>query len=103
MEYVVRALTTVRVRVGTQLVVSLHRRNVTEDETWMTETCTTSSAIEMHMTGLKTVAKGETALNRNDTTRGTMIFVVPTLTTLTDNVSLKEDATKEESTLFPTT
>jgi hypothetical protein len=99
----VKALTIVRVRMGTRPAVSLHRRNVAEDETGMIEAYTTSSATEMHATGSKTSAKSETASNRNDTMKGTMIIMVPTMTNLTDNVPLKEDAMKEESKHFPTT
>jgi hypothetical protein len=51
MERRVRTLTTVRVHVRTRPAVSLHQRNMTEDETGMTETCTTSFVIEMHAAG----------------------------------------------------
>jgi hypothetical protein len=96
-KYEVKTLTNVRVHVGTWPAVSLHRRNVVTDETGMIETCTTSSTIEMHADRSKFGSKNETASNGNDTTRGTMIIMVPSTTNLTDNIPLKGGAMKEES------
>jgi hypothetical protein len=56
MKHGVMGLTTAKVFVGTQQAVSLHRRNVAEDETGMTEICATSSVVEMHAAGSKTGA-----------------------------------------------
>jgi hypothetical protein len=86
----VMSLTTGRVRAGTQLAVSLHRRNVAEGETGMTETCAMSSATKMHTTGSKTGVRSASALNRSDIKRGIMTTMVPIMTNLTDSILLKE-------------
>jgi hypothetical protein len=44
------------------------------------------STIEMRVAELKTGAQSETAFNRNDTMRGTMIIMVPSMANLIDNV-----------------
>jgi hypothetical protein len=62
-----------------------------------------SSAAEMHVTGLKFDTESESALNRNNTMRGTMITMVPTMTNLTGSAPLKKGITQEESKLSPTT
>jgi hypothetical protein len=103
MESRVRNLTTDRVHMGTWLAASLHRRGAANSVIRMTETCMTSSAVEMHADGSKTGAKSESALSRNDTMRGTMIYMVPSITNLTDNAPLKEGVMQEESKPFPTT
>jgi hypothetical protein len=68
-----------------------------------TVTCTMSSTAEMHTTGLKFDTESESALNRNNAMRGTMITMVPTMTNLTSSAPLKEGITQEESKLSPTT
>jgi hypothetical protein len=103
MECRIRTLTTARDCVETRPAASLPQRNAAEDDTRMTMTCMTSFATEMHTTRLKIGAKSENALNRNDTTRGIMIIMVPSTTNLSDNALPKERTMKEESKLFPTT
>jgi hypothetical protein len=66
-----------------------------------TVTCMTSFTIEMPATELKTGGKNETAPNKNDMMRGTMISVAPSMTNLTDSAPLKEGAM--ESKPFPLT
>jgi hypothetical protein len=61
MKHGVTSLTTVRVSMGTRQAVSLHRRNMTKDETRTIEICAMSSALEMHTTELKTDAKSASA------------------------------------------
>jgi hypothetical protein len=95
MKYGVMSLTTNRVRAGTQPAISLHRRNVAEGRIGMTEICVTSSAVEMHVTGLTTSVRSVSALSKNNVIRGTMIIMVPSMTNLTDSALLKEGATQE--------
>jgi hypothetical protein len=59
MKHGVMSLTTDRVSMGTRQAVSLHQRNMTEDETGMTEICVTSSAAKMHVAGSKTGIRSE--------------------------------------------
>jgi hypothetical protein len=61
----------------------------------MTVTCITSSAMEMPLAGSKIGAKNETAPNKNDVTRGTMIIMAPSMTNLSDNGPLKEGPVTE--------
>jgi hypothetical protein len=89
----VRTLTTAKARAGTRPAVSLHRRNAIEDETG---THVTLFTVEMNVIRLKTDAKSKTASNRNDTMRETIIIMVPSITSLTDNVPRKEDAINDE-------
>jgi hypothetical protein len=102
-EYGVTSLTTGGVPTGTQPVASLHQRSTAEGVIGMTATCATSSAAQMRMAGSKFDAKSKSAWSRNDTTRGTMIIMVRTMTNLTDNTPLKEGIIQEESKLFPMT
>jgi hypothetical protein len=81
----VSTLTTARVRMMTRPAVSLHQRNAAKDETEITETCVTSSAIEMHATGSKTDVKNETVSNKNNAMRGTMTIMVPSTMNHTNN------------------
>jgi hypothetical protein len=83
------SLTTDRVLVGTQQAASLHRRSVADGVGETTVTCTTSTAAEMHATGLKISAESESALNRNNMMIGIMITMVPTMTNLTGNTPVK--------------
>jgi hypothetical protein len=103
MKHRVMSVTTGRVPMGTRLAVSLHQRNMTKDEIRMTEICATSSAIEMHTTGLKTGARSVSALNRSSVKKGTMTTTVTIMINLTDSILMKEDTTQEESKLFPMT
>jgi hypothetical protein len=98
-----RILTTDRVREVTWPTVCLHKRNTAEGETETTMTCPTSSAIEMPTTGSKTGAMNETASNRSDAMKGTMIIMARSMTNLNDNAPLKEGIMKEESKPFLTT
>jgi hypothetical protein len=86
----VTSLITDRVPMGTRPVASLHRRCMAEGMIGMTVTCVTSSMIEMHAFGSKTGAKSESACSGNDTMKGTMLIMVPTMTNLTNNAPLKE-------------
>jgi hypothetical protein len=99
----VSTLTTARAHVGTQLVVSLPRRSMAENEIRTTGTCATSSAIEMLVTGSKIASRSETVLDVNNTMKGTMTTMVPSMIDLTDIIIQKEDATKAGSKLFPMT
>jgi hypothetical protein len=92
----VMSLTTNRVRAGTQLTLSLHRRNAAKGEIGMNEICAMSSAAKMHANGSKPSV-------RSDVKRGTMTTMVPIVTNLTDIVLLKEGAMQEESRTFPMT
>jgi hypothetical protein len=98
----VMSLTTGRVHVRTHLSVSLHRRNVAEGETRMTETCVTSSMAKMHVVGSKIGVRRVSALNRSNVKRGTMIIMVPIMTKLTDGALPREGAMQEESRPFAT-
>jgi hypothetical protein len=97
------SMTIGRVPTRTQLAVSLHRRNAAEDETGMTETCATSSVVEMHVAGLKTGTSSASALNRSSIKKGTMTTMVPIMINLTDSALTKEGIVQEESKLFPMT
>jgi hypothetical protein len=101
MKHGVTSLTTDRVLMGTRQAISLHQRNVAEDKTGMTEICATSSAAEMHMTGLKNGARTMSALNRSSVKKGTMTTMIPIMANLTDSVLPKGGAMQEESRLFP--
>jgi hypothetical protein len=99
----VRSLTTGRVCAGTRPIVSLYRRSTAESVIGMTETCMTSSTVEMHMTGSKTGAQSESTLSRSGTMKGTVITIVLSMTNLTNNAPLKEGIMQEESKHFPMT
>jgi hypothetical protein len=103
MKHGVTSLTTSRVTMRTQQTVSLPRRNAAEDETGTTEICSTSSAVEMHATGLKTDIRSASAYNKSIMKKGTMTTMVPITTNLTGSVLLKGGAIQEESRLFLTT
>jgi hypothetical protein len=94
------SLNTGRVLTGTSQAVSLHRRNMAEDETWMTGICATSSAVEMHVAELKTDTRGTSALNRISVKKGTIATMVPITTNLR---SPNRGAMQEESRLFSMT
>jgi hypothetical protein len=69
----------------------------------MTATCAvTSFVIEMLTVGSKIGAKNNIMPNRNDMTRGTMITMALSMTSLTNSTPLKEGAMKE-SKPFPMT
>jgi hypothetical protein len=89
MKHRIMSLTTDSVHAGTQQAVSLHRRNVAEDDTGMTEIWTTSSVAEMHVAGSKTGVKSTSALNRSSVKKGTMTTMVSITTHLTDSVLSK--------------
>jgi hypothetical protein len=59
------------------------------------------SVAEMHAAGLKTGTKSESAWNRNNTMRGTLIIMAHTMTNLTDSTPLKEGIIQKESKLSP--
>jgi hypothetical protein len=99
----VTSLTTDRVIVGTWTVASLNQRSTAEGVGETITTCAMSSAVEIHATGLRIGAESKSALNRNNVMIGTMITTIPTMTNLTNNASLKEGITQEESKLFPVT
>jgi hypothetical protein len=101
MKHGVMSLTTGKVLTETQQAVSLHRRNVVEDETGMTEICVTPSTTEMHVPELKTGARSVTALNRSNVKKGTMTTMVPIMTNLSDSILPKGGVMQEESRLFP--
>jgi hypothetical protein len=67
----------------------------------MTETCTTSSAVEMRTAGSKTGTKSESALSRSSAMRGTMIIMVASMNNVTDSAPLKEGVMQEECALAP--
>jgi hypothetical protein len=102
MRHGVMIMTTDKVHIGTQQVVSLHRRNTIEGETGVIEICTTSFATEMHAVGSKTGVRSASVLNRSNTKKGTMTTMVPITTNLTDSVLLKGDI-KQESRRSPKT
>jgi hypothetical protein len=102
MIFEVRILTTDRVREVTWLVVCQHQINVAEGKTGMTMTCMMSSATEMRAPRSKTGVKNETALNKSDATRGTMIIMAPSMSNLTDSALLMARIMKE-SKPFPMT
>jgi hypothetical protein len=85
---------------GTQQAVSFHWKNTAEDETGMTQICTTSSAAEMHATGLKTSARSMSALNRSSVKKGTMTTTIPNMTNHTNSVHSRGGAMQGESRLF---
>jgi hypothetical protein len=60
-----------------------------------TVTCTMSSVAKMHAAGLKFGTESKSALNRNNTMRGTMITMVPTMVNLTSSAPLKEGITQK--------
>jgi hypothetical protein len=91
----VRTLSTTKFHVGTQPAVSLPWRNAAENEIGTTGTCATSSATETHLTELKTGAKNKTTRNKSGTMKGIMTVMIPSTTSLTDNVPQKEDTMKE--------
>jgi hypothetical protein len=95
------SLTTNKVLMGTQQVVSLHRRNAVEDGTRMIEICMISSVVEMHMAGLKTGARSTSALDRSSMKKGTMTTMVPITTNLTNNVLPKGAQCKRSQGFFP--
>jgi microcystin degradation protein MlrC len=101
-KYGVMNLTIDRIRTGTRPAVSLHRRSMTEGMIRMTETCATSSTVEMHVAGLTTSARSLSASSKSDMMIGTMTIMVPSMTNLTNNTPLKEGATQEESRPFTT-
>jgi hypothetical protein len=103
MKHGVICLTTGRVLTGSQRAISLHRKNAAEDKTRMTKIFVTSSAAEMHVTGLKTGARSTSILNRSSIKKGTMTTTVHILTNLTDSVLSKGGAMQKESRHFPTT
>jgi hypothetical protein len=86
MRHGVMIMTTDRVYMGTRQAVSLHRRNVAEGETGMTEICMMSSVVEMHVAESKTDVRAVSVLNRSGTKKGIMTTMVPITTNLTDNV-----------------
>jgi hypothetical protein len=92
-KYGVTSATIDRVYGGTQPVVSIHQRNMTKGGIRMTKICVTSSAVEMHVTGLTTGTRSVSALSKNDEMRGTMTIMVPSMTNLTDSAPLKEGTT----------
>jgi hypothetical protein len=95
------SLTTGRVRTGTRQAVSLHRRNVVEDETRMIKICMMSSAVEMHVIGSKTGVRSISALNRSSVKKGTTTTMVPITTNHTDSILPKGGgAMQEESRPF---
>jgi hypothetical protein len=79
------------------------QRSAAENEIWTKGSCAMSSSIEMRMIELKTGAKNETALSKSDTTKETMITMLASMISLTDNVPHKEDAMKEGLKLSPMT
>jgi hypothetical protein len=66
-------------------------------------TCITSSAIDMHATGLKADAEIESALSSSNTTKGTMTIMSPTTINLTSNILPKEDTSQGALRLIPET
>jgi hypothetical protein len=97
------SLTTGRVSMGTTQIGSLHQRNTAEDETGMTEISVMSSAIEVHVAGLKIGVRSTSALNKSSVKKWTMITTVPILTNLTESVLPKRGAMQEQSRILPTT
>jgi hypothetical protein len=81
----IKTLTTDRARGGTRPAASLPRRSTNENEIKTPGTWETLSAIEMHTTGLKTDAKSKTASSTNNAMEETMITMVLTMISLTDN------------------
>jgi hypothetical protein len=70
----------------TQPAASLPWRSVIEDEIGTIGTSEMLSAIEMHMTELKTGGKSESALSKNEAMKGTMTTMVLTTISLTDTI-----------------
>jgi hypothetical protein len=97
------SLTTGRVSMGTRQIVSLHQRNMAEDETGMIEICVMSSTIEVHVAGLKIGVRSTSALNKSSVKKWTMITTVPILTNLTESVLSRRGAMQEQSRILPTT
>jgi hypothetical protein len=102
MKHGVTSLTTSRVLAGTRQVVSLHQRNVTKDETGMTEICATSSAVEIHADGSKTDVRRMSASNRSSVKKVTLITMVLIMINLTNSVLPKGWAhCRKSQSLFP--
>jgi hypothetical protein len=97
------SLTTGRVSMGTRQIVSLRQRNTAEDETGMIEICVMSSAIEVHVAGLKIGVRSTSALKKSSVKKWTMITTVPILTNLTESVLPKRGAMQEQSRILLTT
>jgi hypothetical protein len=70
----------------TQPAASLPWRSTIEDEIGTIGTSEMLSAIEMHMTELKTGGKSESALSKNEAMKGTMTTMVLTTISLTDTI-----------------
>jgi hypothetical protein len=70
----------------TQPAASLPWRSAIEDEIGTIGTSEMLSAIEMHMTELKTGVKSESALSKNEAMKGTMTTMVLTTISLTDTI-----------------
>jgi hypothetical protein len=94
-------LTTGRVCVGTRQAVSLHRRNVAEDEIEMTKIYAMSSAAEMHALGSKIDVRSASALNRGSIKKWTMIIMVPIMTNLTNIILPKGAQCRRSQGIFP--
>jgi hypothetical protein len=101
MKHGVMSLTTGRVLAGTRRVVSLHQRNVAEDEIGMTEICAMSSVAEMHVAELKIGVRSTRASNRSSVKKWTMITMVPIMTNLTDSVLPKGAQCRRSQGIFP--
>jgi hypothetical protein len=89
----VMMMTTGGVTVGTRSASSLHQRAMVK----MTVTYVASSTAEMHMAGSKDGAEIGSVMSRNNATRGTMITMALTMTSLTGSIVLKDDTFQEAS------
>jgi hypothetical protein len=83
METGVTKMTTGRVPTGTWPAASLHWRGMPEGIPETTVTCTTSSAVEMHVVRLKTGAESGSVMS--SAMIGTMTIMVLFTTNLTDS------------------
>jgi hypothetical protein len=97
----IRILTTARVRTRTRPAASLYWRSTAEIGT--TKICVKLYATEMHVAELKTSAKRKTASSVDDTRRGTLITMVPTMTNPTVTILWPKDTMKGASRLSHTT
>jgi hypothetical protein len=69
----------------------------------MIVTHATLSTAGMHVAELKTTTENKIASSKNNTTKGVMITMNPSMTNLTDDAPQKEGTTKEELKPFPVT
>jgi hypothetical protein len=93
----VRVVTTRRALMGTRPVASLNRRSMAEDTAETTMIYVMSSTSEMHAAESNAGAEIRSVKSKNSTMKGTIIFMVLTMTNLTRSGHLKQDTSQEVS------